>query len=131
MMVATFLRTPRRKSSFCSACWSSYPMAPLGVRPADVQRHLVHALHPVGDLGAPQDEPDLRAVAVPDGEVPAGLYHLRKVPCGIAERLLLVLHRLVTGVTDERVPAYGDDRDFLLPGHDGEYTRHTRITHAQ
>jgi hypothetical protein len=50
---------------------------PLRVRAADVERHFVQLVR--GQLAAAQDEADLRAVAVGDGDVPAVLDHLGDV----------------------------------------------------
>ena len=62
----------------------------LAVRPADVQRDLVHL---VGrKLGAAQDEAHLRAVAVADGHVPALLDHGDDVPACLLGGDVLVRH---------------------------------------
>ena len=82
----------------------------LAVGAADVQRHLVQLGG--GELGAAQDEADLRAVAVPDGHVPAVLDHRRDVPAGLAGRDVLVADALVHRVLDQRVAA---DRDDCAP----------------
>ena len=82
----------------------------LAVGAADVQRHLVQLGG--GELGAAEDEADLRAVAVPDGDVPAVLDHRRDVPAGLAGRDVLVADALVHRVLDQRVAA---DRDDCAP----------------
>ena len=79
----------------------------LAVGAADVERHLVQLVR--RELGAPQDEADLRAVAVADRHVPAVLDHRGDVPAGLAGRDVLVAHRLVLLVLDQRVAADRDD----------------------
>ncbi len=53
---------PSRWKSFSRFCCRAYPIAPWRVGTADVERHLVQLV--CGKLGAAEDEPDLRAVAV-------------------------------------------------------------------
>ena len=79
----------------------------LAVGAADVERHLVQLVR--GELGAAQDEADLRPVAVADRHVPAVLDHRGDVPAGLAGRDVLVAHRLVLLVLDQRVAADGDN----------------------
>src|SRR5579872_272627 len=79
----------------------------LGVRPADVERHLVQLVG--GELGPPQDETDLGTVAMGDDDVPAVLDHADDVAARLLGGDVLVADRLVLGVFDERVPADGDD----------------------
>jgi hypothetical protein len=87
------------------------PDGALCIRAAHVQRHLVHAFDLRGDLGAAQDEPHLRSVAVTDRQVPACFDHVRDVMGGLAQSLLLVLH-VTFIVLDQRVAANGDDCKF-------------------
>jgi AI-2 transport protein TqsA len=89
----------------------------LRIRAAHVQGHFVHALNLVRDLRAPQDESHLGTVAVPDGQIPPVRDHLRKVVGGIPQCFLLVLHRLVLHIGDQRVAANGDDGDLSLGAH--------------
>ena len=91
----------------------------LGVRAADVQRHLVHPLHLVRDLRSPQDEPHLGPIAVPDDEVPPFGDHVSKVVRRVAKRLLLVLDSGMPGVTDQGIAANGDHRHLLCAVHAG------------
>ena len=84
------------------------PDGTLCVSSADVERHFVHALHPVGNLGSAQDESHLRPVAMTDGEVPACLHHVGKVRSSVPEGFLLVLDGLMLCVADERVAADGN-----------------------
>ncbi len=55
----------------------------LSVRPAHIQRDFMHAFRFGGDLGASQDEPDLRAVAMADGHIPASLDHVSNMIGGL------------------------------------------------
>lgn len=68
----------------------------------------MHALDLGRDLGAAQDETDLRPVAVTDGQVPACFDHIRDVMGGLAQGLFLILDRDVLVVLDDRVSANGD-----------------------
>jgi hypothetical protein len=42
----------------------------------------MHAVRFVRDFGTAQDESHLRAVAVPDSDIPAGFDHVGNVKCG-------------------------------------------------
>src|SRR6185295_6286125 len=88
----------------------------LGVADRVLHRHRRHLA--VGDLGAAQDEADLRAVAVRQHDVPAGGDHRRDVRRRLADRVVLVVERGVRVVEDERVAADGDDCERLR-GHRG------------
>jgi hypothetical protein len=61
------------------------------------------------DLGAPQDVPDLRPVAVRDHDVPAALDHRRDVDGKPLHHLVLAGDRLVIRIADERIAADRDD----------------------
>ena len=80
----------------------------LAVGAADVQRHFVQLVR--GQLRAPQDESDLRPVAVAHDDIPAVLDHRRDVPAGLAGRDVLIAHGLVRLVVDQRVAADRHDR---------------------
>ena len=86
----------------------------LAVGTAHIQRHLVHALCLCGDLGTAQDEPDLRSIAVTDGHVPALCDHLGDVDGGLPGSLVLVFHRLVGLVLDQRIAANSDNGELLF-----------------
>jgi hypothetical protein len=62
----------------------------------------------VGDLGAAQDEADLRPVAVRQHHVPAAGDHRRHVAGGDADRVVLVRQRHVPVVHDQCIAAHRD-----------------------
>ena len=88
----------------------------LRVGPADVERHLVQLVR--GELGSPQDEANLRAVAVPDRHPPAVGDERRDVMARLLERGHLVGNGLMLLVPDQRVAA---DRNHH------EWTRHPSL----
>ena len=88
----------------------------LAVGTAHIQRDLVHAFHFCGNFRTAQDEADLRSVAVTDGHIPARFDHIGDVVRRLAQRLVLVFHRDVLGVFDQRIAADGNDSNFF--GHD-------------
>jgi len=63
-------------------------------------------------LGAPQDESDLRAVPMREEDVPALRDHAHDVPARFDGGGILVGDLLVFRILDERVAADGDDRDL-------------------
>jgi len=75
------------------------PDGPLGVGAAHVEGHLVQLVP--GQLGASEDEADLRPVPVGDGHIPACFDHGGDVRARFARGAVLVLDRLVLGVLDE------------------------------
>ncbi len=79
----------------------------LGVRPADIQRHLVQLVG--GKLGPPQDEADLGTVAVGDRDAPAIPDHVDDVVAGLPRGNVLVTDRLVVLVLDQGIAADRDD----------------------
>ncbi len=93
-------------------------MAPCVVGAADVQRDFVHALDLVRDLRTAQDEADLGAVAVPDGQVPSRLDHVDEVARRITQGLFLVLDGLVPGIPDQGVSPDCDHCDLPCCAHD-------------
>ena len=72
---------------------------PLGVGPAIVERHLVQLV--ARQFRAAEDEPDLRPVAVGDGNVPAVLDQRSDVLIGLPRGLVLVLDGLMWGVGNQ------------------------------
>ena len=111
--VATGLGLPRCAEFVLQILLQGIANRALGVGAAHIQRNLVHALGLGRDLGPPQDEAHLRAVAVPDDHLVAGLDHVGDMQAGLLRGLVLVFHRLVGGVLDQRIAADGDDCDFL------------------
>ena len=85
----------------------------LGVRAAHVQGHLVQLVG--GQLGPPQDEADLRTVAVCDGHVPVVADHRGDVPARLPRGDVLVPDGLVVPVLDQRIAT--DRHDRLPVGH--------------
>jgi hypothetical protein len=63
-------------------------------------------------LRAPQDEADLRPVAVGDHDVPSGLDHVGDVDRQRADHLVLVGDRLARAIADQSVAADRDDCEF-------------------
>ena len=115
MIVATFLLDAAVEELVLQGLLQLVADGALGVGAAHVEGHLVHALHPVGDLRAAQDEPHLRPVAVADGEVPPAADHVGEVVRRVAQRLLLVLDGLVGGIPDQRVARrWRPPRSFLI-----------------
>jgi hypothetical protein len=87
---------------------------PLRVRAADVERHFVQLVG--GQFAAAQDEADLRAVAVGDGDVPAVLDHLGDVAGGLVGRVVLVFDRLVLLVLISELPPMAMTASFWVMG---------------
>ncbi len=67
-----------------------------------------------GQLGPPEDETDLRAVAMRYGHIPAFGDHLGDMLGRVPGRFVLVGHRLVLLVFNQRVSADGNDGNLLV-----------------
>jgi len=87
----------------------------LGVSPAKVQRHFVQLV--ARQLRATQDKADLWAVAVAYGDVPTPLDHASDVDTGLAGCFVLIGHRLVLLVLDERIAADSNDSNSFVLSH--------------
>ena len=85
---------------------------PLAVRTAHIQRNFVHTLVLGGNLGPAQDETNLRAIAMPDSDIPPGSDHVCHVTGSLAQRIFLVFNGNMLGITDKRITADGNDGDF-------------------
>ncbi len=85
----------------------------LAVGPAHVQRDFVHPLDLMGNLGAPQDETDLRAVSVADGHFPTLLDQVGNVEAGLFRGLVLVFDGAVSLVFYQGVAANGYDGEVV------------------
>jgi len=88
----------------------------LRIRAADIEGKFMQPFGFRGDFGTAKDEPDLRAVLVPNGDIPSGFYHSGNVEGGFLRGLVLILHRFVGFVFDEGISANRDDGKFLF-GH--------------
>src|ERR1039457_3210861 len=84
----------------------------LGVRPAHVERQFVQLMG--CQLGPPEDEADLRAVAMGDRDAPAILDHGDDVAAGFTGGNVLVPDRLGGPVLDQGVAADRDDCHALV-----------------
>ena len=74
--------------------------------------------HVAGEIGAQQDEADLRAVAVGDHDAVARGDERGDVVGRFAGRLVLVGHGDFLAVEDEGIAADGDDRERTFHGGD-------------
>jgi len=86
------------------------PKGTLCVRPRHIERDPVQLM--CRELGTAQDEPHLRAVTVPDHDVPPLGDHDRNVLGRLLRRQVLAADVLVRPVLDQRVAADGHDREL-------------------
>ena len=80
----------------------------LRIRAADIQRDFMHPFILCRDLRAPQNEPNLRPVAMTDGQVPSGFDHIRHMMGSLTQSLLLVLHSDVFIILNQRITTDSD-----------------------
>ena len=87
--------------------------AALGIRHAVCQRGQRQPFPLVGDLGAAQIQPHLRAVAVGEDDVIVGGQHFKHRLGHRFDRLRLMFNRLAGVVFDNAVAADGDDHKLF------------------
>ncbi len=75
----------------------------------------MHAFCFGSDLRAAQDKANLRAVAVADHHLIAGLDHVGNMDAGLLGSIILVFDRLMLGILDQGIAADCDNSNFRLP----------------